>query len=249
MNSLLVMPIRQRIVAGDMDIATRLDEAMRAAGFDSQSALSRASGVPQPTIARILKGTGKSGPETDTLAKLAQACNVSFRWLHEGAGAMSRTAEIPGALLVGTLDDNDPDVIDVPLVKLKLSAGIQGFAAQPEQGVLRKIRLDRSWLEKNGYEPSRLIAVTVKGESMEPALYDGDIVVINTADRRPVDGAVFAVNYEGEPVIKRLARDIGRWWLMSDNSDQRKYHRKSCEGDECIVVGRVVHLHRDGNRI
>jgi len=61
---------------------------MRAAGFESQSGLARASGVPQPTINRILKGGGKRGPETETLKKLAVACNISFAWLNEGRGPM-----------------------------------------------------------------------------------------------------------------------------------------------------------------
>lgn len=61
---------------------------MLAAGFVSQASLARASGVPQPTISRILKGTGKQQPETDTLKKLAAACNVSFAWLLAGDGEM-----------------------------------------------------------------------------------------------------------------------------------------------------------------
>jgi transcriptional regulator with XRE-family HTH domain len=73
-----------------MTIASRLDEAMKAARIPSQSALARASGVPQPTINRILKGTSKNGPETGTLLKLAAACNVTFEWLHEGIGAPTR---------------------------------------------------------------------------------------------------------------------------------------------------------------
>lgn len=71
-------------------MASRLDRAMKDAGFESQSALSRASGVPQPTINRILKGVGKNGPETHTLARLAATCNVVFRWLHEGVEPQSR---------------------------------------------------------------------------------------------------------------------------------------------------------------
>lgn len=70
-----------------MTIADRLNEAMM--GGDgrepvSQSALFRRSGVPQPTIARILKGKGKSGPETATLVALAQALGVEFLWLQQG---------------------------------------------------------------------------------------------------------------------------------------------------------------------
>ncbi|MFZ3286594.1 MAG: helix-turn-helix transcriptional regulator [Telluria sp.] len=76
-----------------MSISNRLDEAMKAAKFESQSALSRASGVPQPTINRILKGPTKKGPETDTLMKLAAACNVTLDWLREGKGPRSRARD------------------------------------------------------------------------------------------------------------------------------------------------------------
>lgn len=68
-----------------MKIGERLDEAMKAAGHASQAALSRASGVPQPTINRILNGTvGKYGPEVETVKRLAIACGVTFAWLNEG---------------------------------------------------------------------------------------------------------------------------------------------------------------------
>lgn len=87
---------------------------------------------------------------------------------------------------------------------------------------------------------SDLLAIVVKGESMEPSLYDGDVIVVNTGDKNLADGAVYAVNYEGEVVVKRMIRDAGMWWLASDNADQRKYHRKLCKGAECIVIGRVV---------
>lgn len=75
-----------------MSIATRLDDAMKAARIPSQSALARASGIPQPTINRILKGESKRGPESETVKKLAAACNVTFDWLNEGIGTPSRSS-------------------------------------------------------------------------------------------------------------------------------------------------------------
>lgn len=73
----------------DMTIATRLDKAMRDAKIRSQSELSRRSGVPQPTINRILKGQGKKGPETATLVALASATSVEVKWLQQGIGPQS----------------------------------------------------------------------------------------------------------------------------------------------------------------
>jgi len=71
-------------------------------------------------------------------------------------------------------------------------------------------------------------------------------VVINTDDVRPVDGDVFAINYEGELVIKRMRRDAGQWFACSDNQDQRRYPPKVCHED-VQIIGRAVY--RQGERI
>lgn len=76
---------------------------------------------------------------------------------------------------------------------------------------------------------------------MEPALFAGDTVVINTADKVIKDGFVYAINYEGEDVVKRLMRDNGDWWLTSDSPDQRRYPRKLCRDGACIIIGKIVH--------
>jgi len=66
-----------------MGIATRLDRMMKERKVKGQSALSRLSGVPQPTIARVLKGTTDT-PELGTVKKLAAALGVTATWLVEG---------------------------------------------------------------------------------------------------------------------------------------------------------------------
>ncbi len=142
-------------------------------------------------------------------------------------------------------EGDDDAFVPIPMVKLQLSAGITGYQAEPEQRDGGTLGMRRTWLERNQYSPLHLIAIYVKGESMEPSLYAGDIVVINTLDTKPVDGAVYAFNYEGEAVVKRLVRDAGQWWLTSDNPDQRTYHRKLCQGGECLVIGRVVRKESD----
>lgn len=151
-------------------------------------------------------------------------------------------AEPPEPVRVEVADTNDPRFTFIPKVRLRLTAGISGYAVEPEyeHDEPSNTAVPTDWIVQRGYSPSSLIAIHVRGESMEPTFYEGDLVVLNTADTRPVDGGVFAINYEGEPVVKRMARDAGEWWLTSDNPDQRKYHRKVCSGDACIIVGRIV---------
>jgi transcriptional regulator with XRE-family HTH domain len=162
-----------------------------------------------------------------------------------GTAGPDVTALFPGSMRVVPIDQDDDGLIQIPMVKLRLSAGITGFKTEPERRDGGTLGIRRSWIERKQLPVSSLIAILVKGESMEPTLYDGDTVILNTADTKLVDGGVYAINYEGEAVIKRMTRDAGQWWLTSDNSDQRKYHRKLCKGADCIVVGRVVRRESD----
>ncbi len=142
---------------------------------------------------------------------------------------------------VSSIENDNEDYPYIKRVSLKLSAGITGFGVEMDIEDKTPIVMQREWFLKRGYAPEKLLAVAVSGQSMEPGLYDGDTVVINTGDVRITDGDVFAVNYEGELLIKRLVRDNGLWWLSSDNSDQRKFPRKQCAGDMCLIIGKIVH--------
>lgn len=160
--------------------------------------------------------------------------------LHEAFGLPS------GSLVpVRVVDDDDPEFVRIPLVTLRLSAGITSFQTEVDPSEGGTLSLHSNWVHRNNFDPQSLIAIRVKGDSMEPTIYEDDTVVINIADRRPVDGAVFAVNYEGESVIKRFSRDAGEWWLTSDSPDQRKHHRKVCRGDACLIIGRIVRKESD----
>lgn len=152
---------------------------------------------------------------------------------------------LPGSMSVRGGANDDPAFTHIPKVKLKLSAGIVGFETEPERFDGTTTTVPTSWIERHGYSREKLIAILVKGDSMESTLRDGDLVIINLGDTRLVDGGIYAINYEGEPVVKRLTRDAGQWWLTSDHPDQQRYYRRVCTGKECIIVGRVVKRESD----
>lgn len=212
----------------------------------TQQELAKATGVAQSTIASWESGARETGRK---IMIVADYLNMSPMWLAEGKGEpypySERTVNhplIPGAQAVTVVDNDSPEVYHIPKVKLRLRAGVTGFQTEPDTGHgASTTGIFRSWVDRKGYNPGQLISVEVHGESMEPTFYEGDIVVVNLADKQPQDNGVYAINYEGEAVIKRMSRDIGQWWLMSDNPDQRKYYRRRCAGTECIVIGRVVY--------
>lgn len=217
-------------------LSDRLKKAMAAAGV-SQAELARACNVSAPSVNGWLSGKSKFLRGENLLAA-AKALKVSQQWLANGVGPMQPIQQLRS----GETDlDSHPDLTPIRKVRLKLQAGVSGFGVEPEEEDGPPIFFRNDWLQNRGFKPYNLIAIKVRGQSMEDKLYEGDMVVINTADTEPKDGRVFAVNYEGEAVIKRMLRDGGTWWLTSDNPDQRRFPRKECTDGSCIIVGQVIH--------
>lgn len=222
---------------------------MQAAGIVSQSALARSSGVPQPTINRILKGSGKKGPEMNTLIPLAQACNVAAQWLMDGTGPMERTpstGEPEGELVKVSFDDEGGDFVGVRMVARYIHAGVNGHDGDIEFEEDTMLSVRRSWVIEKGLPAGALVAIRVIGDSMYPTLKKGNVVIVNTADNEKhklIDGAMYAVNHHGKPCVKRLELTGGEWFLASDNKQPEFRTRPVDESTE--VIGRVVRMEAD----
>lgn len=204
---------------------------------------------------QVLKNWESRGVSKQGRLDLHSQLGINPDWLATGEGDMlprqlAATGFVAGAFGTPSIGnaspvlidlENNPDYPAIRRVKFKLSAGASGFGleySEDEDGA--PIVFQRQWYAGRGLRPEKLFAVKVANGSMEPGLHDGDTVVVNTASTEPKDGVVFAVNYEGELVIKRLMRDAGQWWLASDNADQRRYPRKVCD-EHSVLIGEIVH--------
>lgn len=220
---------------GKMDSMSTFGERLKARRLKvgmSQTALAAKAGVGQTTIADIESGRIKGSTKT---VEMAAALSCSSTWLATGKGPEEPAGRPPPIDVT-----EDPNLTTIKKVKFKISAGISGFSVEYLNGERAPIIFRKDWIDRNGYLPENLFAVPVSGQSMEPSLYDGDLIVVNTADNSPRDGDVFVANYEGELVVKRMKRDAGNWWLSSDNSDKRRYPDKRCD-DQTFLIGRVIH--------
>lgn len=233
--------VRRRNLRGEID--------RRCGG--SVAAFSREIGIVEARLSQVLSETYRGGKNfgekaARTIEAAAGMLPMSLDALEPSDVSERQQPDIPGGYThVVAFEHNDASQIQIRKVKLRLSAGINGFAIEQEELDGNPISFRKEWFLSHGYLPEKLIAIGVKGDSMEPTMSQGDTVVINTAERAPKDGKIFAVNYEGEAVIKRMERNIGQWWLVSDNPDQRQYPRKVCQEDACLIIGRVVVLQRE----
>lgn len=101
----------------------------------------------------------------------------------------------------------------------------------------------RDWLEKNKLLPAMLVVVDGTGDSMYPTIQDGDAVLVNTAERKLINGKVFAFVTEDGTRIKRLFKQLdGRVRVVSDNPDKTLFPDEYLTpGMNVNIVGLVVH--------
>lgn len=178
----------------------------------------------------------------DMARRIEAAIKVQPGWLDQDHSDPVKDALASGELMnVDIYSHNDnPNIVQIPKVELRVRAGITGFAIDSSDDVdLTTYPLERSWVERNNYSVNKLLAMRVKGDSMYPTYKEGDIIVINTADTKLVDTKEYVFNFDGDVVLKTLSRDGGNWWLTSANQEP-KYHRRSVRSGETFVIGRVV---------
>ena len=133
-------------------------------------------------------------------------------------------------------------VVAVPAMNLSLRAGVSGYAVRSPDGPgevpLALFSMD--WLHRRGYAAESLLGLRMRDDSMEPSLHESDLLTVDTRQVDPMDGLVFAVNYEGAYLIRRVVRDRGAWWLAADN--HLRFPRKRLVAPDALLIGRVVHV-------
>lgn len=88
------------------------------------------------------------------------------------------------------------------------------------------------------------IALQVKGDSMEPKISDGDVVIIRLQETIE-SGEIAAVYVNGNDVtLKRVKKEDNGLWLIGTNPSFTPifYSRKQCEELPVRVLGKLVEL-------
>lgn len=231
------------------NVADNLRTLMRTEEL-SENQLSRNTGVPQPTIHRVLSGR-VADPRDGTLRPLAEYFGVTVEQLRTDLPRREKVSDGVAAYRVKAVDGDDgldPDKeVMVAEIDVLVSAG-PGLR-QPEFVETRyRMSYQLSWFQQIGARPEQVRVMKVTGDSMERTLFHGDRVAVNLADNRHVvDGRVYVFATGGsEPdvKIKRLFKTSdGRLRIVSDNPDKALYPDEILSAEDAAnvyIIGRVI---------
>src|SRR3569623_526549 len=94
-----------------------------------------------------------------------------------------------------------------------------------------------------GRDPARLSLLPARGDSMLPLIHDGDMMLVDEADRRlGARGNVYVIRLDGALVVKRVSVKAGQAAIVSDNPDYPPIAPRPAH--QVDIVGRVVWLSR-----
>lgn len=128
----------------------------------------------------------------------------------------------------------------VPRYNLQASAGPGSWV--DEESVVDHLAFKADWIRRAiGTDPRNLALVDgVRGDSMEPTLRAGDLILVNRAVRRLQDDAIYVVSFDGQLLVKRISRVLGGAEVRSDNPAYPPFMVRGDELDQLVIAGRVV---------
>jgi phage repressor protein C with HTH and peptisase S24 domain len=174
-----------------------------------QADLVKRTGASKGTVNQWV--SGKINPSKKYDRQLAKALKTTTDYIHYGEEGiridsnpqLEATADMLGRFYTWdsktALGDDEVEVpffVDVELATRK------GSNLKRENR--EKLRFSKVTLESCGVKPESAVCVSVSGDSMEPRLFNDDIVGVNTDCKRIVDGRTYAINHDGLLRIKRL---------------------------------------------
>lgn len=207
----------------------------------TQMGLADTLGVNRSAITQAK--TRNAVPQKWILA-LSRRYALSPDWLEFGAEKTGRkpVLEANPVKQLAVLPDVSQEIIMVPKVKATLCAG--GGSLELEAVPVSEHPLPRAWLSRLG-SPGAMVFMDVIGNSMEPGIRDGDMVLVDQSFKEIAHKIILAVGYDEAIYLKRLGKTPEGIRMISDNPD---YAPMTVAGDELNsfrVIGKVVWLCRD----
>lgn len=219
-------------------ILETIDAALRRKGLTDAAASKLAVGHPSLIKNLRMPREGEKRYNLPALMKLADVLDLEFYY-----GPRRETGPVAQVTLDGA------DYAHIPLHDAMLAAG-SGCSNTSEQ-VIDQLAFRRDWLKKVGVTASAARLARVQGDSMQPTIWPGDMILIDTKRKDPQirqrdthdqrRSPIYAMIDNGEARVKRIERpSIDLMMLLSDNPDYAPELRQGQDLANLKIIGKVV---------
>lgn len=205
-------------------LGKRIREAIDLTG-KKQVDFARELGVEPSHLNRWIKGV--VAPSYDILAKIGN---------------------LTGASLDKIIADKEPvsaaegDIAYIPLLDVRAAAG--GGAICELEEIKNLVAFSQDWIRVAlKVSPKDLRLIYVDGDSMEPTLHPGDIIVVNIGNHTVIRDGIYVVRVGQALLVKRLQiLPGGKLKVKSDNSEAYEPFLIDLGkiGEDVAIIGRVV---------
>jgi len=224
-----------------MEISDRIKQRMTDLDLKAVDIVTR-TGLSKGTVSQWVNG--HTSPRGENLQKLCTVLKCAPEWIQFGVGApgssLASKQENHSQLAVSTSSEwTEP----VKIAKQHLSAGHgayeEGMSEADEYEGVEDVDISR--LHGLGIQTGCARIIKIKGDSMYPTLWDGDMAIADTYIPHLISGKIYAFYFDGELKVKRFTKRMdGNWIISSDNKDNPSLM------DEVVSPRDTQHLHMIG---
>ena len=215
-------------------INKRIIESRKSRGF-TQKNLAEILNISLPTMNHY--ETGKRVPGSDFLARLAKVVECNPGWLLSGEGEMQIKEEHSSRASHTTMED----FVLVP--RYNIEASDEGGSFVCSEQIVDHLAFKADWVHKElDTKPENLILVHSIGDSMEPTIRSGDLLLVDRSKSQVKCEGIYLINLEDGLMVKRVE------WLLDDSvvicGDNTLVSREqvlpSKDLEKLHILGRVV---------
>jgi phage repressor protein C with HTH and peptisase S24 domain len=200
---------------------------------------------------------GVSVPSGKKLIHISEQLGVSVEWLLHGfeTGDGRRFSNSQSSEFIESQEIQPGDVAGfnptsanltqagfstVPLLEAVLSAG--GGSFETEGNVLDHFAFHSRWLRRKGRgRTDGMVLMRVTGDSMEPAIYNNDLVLIDQNRKNLRPGHVYAMTVEDMIYLKLVNASPGKLVLSSFNKEYAPVEIPTGDMEDAIrIIGRAI---------
>jgi phage repressor protein C with HTH and peptisase S24 domain len=192
-------------------LADRIREAGTVVG--TLDALSQETGIPRSTLTTWL--TGKVDVPISGISAIAKVAGLSVHYLATGHGpkiapASSAVVREPTSdYRLTTTEEGLAGLVYLPLYDVRAAAGSKGIVTDGEH-VANELAFREDWIRRElRTSPSDLRLIHVEGDSMEPDLRAGDIILVDHSDTQARREGIYVIRMDDALLVKQLQRMPG----------------------------------------